>query len=66
MSPSGDCQLSECDVNIHSTASNPQLVRPWSEINLHASYTCKISTLYINGKVLFFFHPYYPREFSHS
>ena len=55
MSPSGDCHLSECDVNMYSTASNPKLVRSWSEIKLHASHMCKISTLYINGKVLFYF-----------
>lgn len=55
MSPSGDRHLSECDVNIYSTASKSQLVRPLSEIKLRASYMCKISTLYINGKVLFIF-----------
>lgn len=73
MSPSGDRHLSECDANIWSTDSKPQLVRPWSEITLRAPYIFNNCILYLKGRVIFsffflffFLNFYYSREFARS
>lgn len=49
--------MSECDANLHSTSSKPQLVKPWSELTLEAPQVFKTKDLVFPREGFLFFFP---------